>query len=566
MIRYVIYVDQEKAQEGDLAPGEHIAGRSRSADIHLAQPDISGKHLKLEVSETAVFAENLSSHGTLCNGAALEARTELHDGDRLALGKHLVFEISCGGAAAEPATESAATEAPATEAPATAVPPEGSAAAGSDPGKTQIPGPAEVSAPPEDDPDKTLIPGMAPAVPASSPADADPDKTLIPGASPVPEAAAPQKAGPADAAPEKEESDVQKTDIMHTRLASLEEMDHLRHVDRKRSTGKTLKYLLVALAAVVALALLYSLKTAPKEASLSWPVDADGHELGAFYDPGNGGHKAGAFSLAYPNIKGQTSVSTEKGGTVFISTRCGRDASVPLRIMFVAKRSEAFLTMDRKAVLSGMLADLQKDNRRWNMAQISDVFFIGADNGLPCLSVEYRREADKQSWYGEILFFRTGDRAYMRLAEIPAAERGRGQNFVSNIPFLKFAPQYMQSHWEGNPEYHYESDPAVMMDEISKHLSKQAPFEWARTYLLLQNTLMESIRRHDAPLGKNALGQLRRLRDMQSVWYNSQKIQYNTARLNNDRHQENAVMELCKTVFSSPDDLRYFILRRNLWE
>ena len=53
---------------------------------------------------------------------------------------------------------------------------------------------------------------------------------------------------------------------------------------------------------------------------------------------------------------------------------------------------------------------------------------------------------------------------------------------------------------------------------------------------------------------------------MQSVWYNGQKIRYNTAKLYDDKRQEYAILELCKTVFSSPDDLRYSMLRRNVWE
>ena len=537
MIRYIVYVDGEKTQEGDLAPGEHIVGRSRSADIHLSQPDISGKHLLLAVSESGVAAENLSSHGTLCNGSALESRTELHDGDRIGMGKHLVFELSLKTSAqAEPDAAEAAT--------AIGAPPAPEETAAGDPDKTRLPAPAPAET--DDDPDKTQIPGAAPA-PSPAPA----DETAAPAAQPN--------------APE-ELPDVQKTDVMHTRLASLEEMDHLRHIDRKRSAGKTLKYLLFALAAVAALALLYSLKTAPRENILTWPVDSNGRELGAFHDPGTGGHKAGSFSLTYPNIEGVTTVETAKGGVITIDTRCGRDASVPLRILFIGKRSPKYLDCDRKEVIADMLADLQKDNGRWNIGQISDVFFIGSDNGLPCLSVDYRREADKQSWYGSILFFRTGDRAYMRLAEIPAAETGRGLSFISNITFLRFSPQYVKKHWEGNPEYRYDGDAAAMMDEISRHLSKQAPFEWPRTYLLLQQVLMESVRRDDAALKKNALAQLNRLREMQNVWYNSQKIQYNTAELNNDRHQVNAVMELCKTVFSSPDDHRYFSLRRNIWE
>ena len=87
MIRYLIYVDHEKTQEGELSPGEHIAGRSHSADIHLTEPDVSGKHLKLDVTAEGVFAENLSSHGTVFQGSPLDARRKMSDGDVLCLGK-----------------------------------------------------------------------------------------------------------------------------------------------------------------------------------------------------------------------------------------------------------------------------------------------------------------------------------------------------------------------------------------------------------------------------------------------------------------------------------------------
>ena len=356
-----------------------------------------------------------------------------------------------------------------------------------------------------------------------------------------------------------------QTDVMHTRLASLEEMNLLRHADRKRSTGKLFKTILGCVGALVLLVVLYSLKASPEEANLTWPVDSAGKALGAFADPGNGGHNSGGFSLAFPNIKGKTTQERQKDQIV-INTWCGKDASVPLRIFFLQKQSPDFLTRDRKAVFSAMLGELQQKNHRWNLAQISDVFFIGSENGLPCLSVEYRRETDGKSWYGEALFFRTGDRAFLRLAEVPAEERARAQNFLSNTPFLKFSIVYLHGHWEGNGDYNFDGNTDVMMDEVSRHLSKQAPFEWARTYLLLQNVLMESIRTRNATLETDALMQLRRLRAMQTVWYNAQKIQYDTARLYNDKRQENAILELSKTVFSSPDDLRYFTLRRNIWD
>ena len=517
MVRYLVYVNQEKLREDILAPGEHLAGRSHTADIRLTAPDISGKHLRIEVMPDGVFAENLSSHGTLRKGVSLNGRVKLEDGDVLTISKstELRFEIR----------------------------------------ETSIPRSESESE------SETVIPGNPNPEPVPTAKQEDRDQTRIPGNT-SPEG----KADTPEPLPEEPESaEVQKTDVMHTRLASLEEMDLLRSADRKRATGKVFKYVFGIFLIVAVLILLYSLRSAPKEANLSWPLGPDGRELGAFADPGNGGHKAGEFSLAFPSIKGKTKLE-QKNQMIAISTRFGKDASVPLRIFFIQKKSDSFLTQDRKSVFATMIADLQKGQRHWNLAQISDVFFIGSGNGLPCLSCEYRREADGQSWYGEILFFRTGNRAYVRLAETLVSERARGQNFISGTPFLKISPQYLQKHWEGYPGWKSRGNPEAMLDEVSRHLSKQAPFEWGRTYLLLQNTLMEGLMTGNRNLEKTALTQLQRLRSMQTIWYNSQKIKYQTARLNNDRHQENAIMELCKTVFSSPDDLRYFTLRRNVWE
>ena len=474
--------------------------------------------MRIEVAPDGVFAENLSSHGTLRKGVSLNGRVKLEDGDVLTISKSTELRFKIRETAVPRAESESESE--------------------------------------------TIIPGSSDSKPSLEVSAAeDRDQTRIPKkASPEMKADVPESP-----AKEPEPVDVQKTDVMHTRLASLEEMNLLRSVDRKRATGKIFKYIFGILLTVIVLILLYSLRSAPKEANLSWPRGSDGRELGAFADPGNGGHQAGQFSLAFPSIKGKTKLE-QRDQMIAISTRFGKDASIPLRIFFIRKKSNAFLVRDRKSVFAEMIADLQKGQRHWNLAQISDVFFIGSGNGLPCLSCEYRREADGQSWYGEILFFRTGNCAYVRLAETLVSERARGQNFISGTPFLKFSPQYLQRHWEGYPGWKSGGNPEAMLDEVSRHLSKQAPFEWGRTYLLLQNTLMESLMTGNRNLEKTALTQLQRLRSMQTIWYNSQKIKYQTARLNNDRHQENAVLELCKTVFSSPDDLRYFTLRRNVWD
>lgn len=511
MVRYAIFVNGEKMQQGELLAGVHLVGRSHSANVRLAEPDISGKHLKLEVGATGVYAENLSSHGTSLRGEMLSGRTKLESGDILTLGKHTQLSIEIDQTAA-----------------------------------------------PVDREMKTMIPGESPVV-TNLP---DNEKTEISQSAEN----EPQRALDKTSIADNSSSDsVLKTDVMHTRLASLEEMNILRHVDKKRSKGKLFKTILGAIGAILLLVVLYSLKASPKEANLTWPVDSAGQALGAFAELEGGGHGNNGFSLAYPNLKKKTTIKKQQD-LVVVNTWCGRDGSVPLRISFIKRQNIDFLTMDRKAVFSNMLGEIQEKNHRWNIAQISEVFFVGSDNGVPCLSAGYRREMDGKSWYGDALFFRTGDCAFLRLAEVPAEEWVRAQEFISKTPFLKFSIPYVHGHWEGNMDYKFDGNTAVMMDEVLRHLSKQASFEWARTYLLLQNVLMESTKNKDTGRVADSLTQLRRLRAMQTIWYNAQKIQYETAKLSNNKRQENAVLELSKTVFSSPDDLRYVTLRRNQWD
>ena len=77
-----------------LSDGDHLLGRSRSADIQLTQPDVSGKHLILHVDGNSVIAENLSSHGSRVGKNAIELPTPIRIGDSIYLGKYTVLTLN----------------------------------------------------------------------------------------------------------------------------------------------------------------------------------------------------------------------------------------------------------------------------------------------------------------------------------------------------------------------------------------------------------------------------------------------------------------------------------------
>ena len=72
-----------------LSEGEHIVGRSHSAQIKVEDPDVSGKHLRITVIGADVIVENLSTHGTTLDGAPLNEPSLFSHGQCLAIGKSL---------------------------------------------------------------------------------------------------------------------------------------------------------------------------------------------------------------------------------------------------------------------------------------------------------------------------------------------------------------------------------------------------------------------------------------------------------------------------------------------
>jgi hypothetical protein len=77
-----------------LTKPEVVLGRSREADIRLADPNVSRKHAAIRRIGSAYWVADLgSTNGTLVNGRRV-TRHELEDGDRITLGStELVFGL-----------------------------------------------------------------------------------------------------------------------------------------------------------------------------------------------------------------------------------------------------------------------------------------------------------------------------------------------------------------------------------------------------------------------------------------------------------------------------------------
>jgi len=588
-----ILVDGKEVSEMKLADGEYMVGRSRSAAIKVDPPDVSGHHLMLRVQGDQVTAENLSSHGTMLENLQLDHNTTVTSGQCLKLGKSLKLFIlnenvelmpksvvlPAPVSDTVPPVASGSTSAPTPLPSAAAVPepsqtavmasplassvatplPSGTSAPTPLPSAMATPLPVAAAAPVAAD--ETVPPSASVTLPH------DPDKTMLP-----PQPGDANKTEPPQhateirktAAPSAAQREIFETNALKTRVATAEEMDFLRRQDVKRSRGRYLWYVLGAFVLLVLGALVYYFRPPPPEAVLSWPYNAQREEVVKLLDPVQGGYDAGRFTLVVPDVPGLNVQKTADGNMV-VTSRIGRDRDVPLRVILSVKTSPAFLHEDRIATLKNWMKEVSASGGHWNFNQPSDLFFIGQNNGLPCISVAYRREADNQSWYGEALFFRNGNERIVRQAEIPSNERIRGENLISNTPFLHFSPAWIKNHWEGSAEQ-IRGDSNEVLNEARLLLSKMSPVTWNKTFVLLRHVLTQATLSGNQKLRDEALGQLRLLRDRQLIWYNAQRIAYLKEISNKNEGAAARIKDSCEAVFCSDDDLRYLNIRRNIWE
>jgi len=607
-----------------LPDGDHLIGRSRSAEIQLSQPDVSGKHLILHVDGDSVIAENLSSHGSRTGQTTLELPTPIRVGDSIYLGKSTVITLQLAGEGPDddaPETATVVADDPAPAAPEPPPAPPKTPAPAADPGATVIEAAPAPAPTPAADPEVTIVgavpapaPAPAPAadpdvtivgaVPAPAPAPAaDPDVTIVgevpapvppapaddmdatvieaaPAPAPAPRPAparpaappAPAKmdatvaeAAPADGEEEEEDGeDVFKTNVMQTRIASAEELDFLRRQDRNTKRGKKLKYIIPLVVAALALAAVFFFKGEPPEEKLTWPKTADGKFSEKPYDPAAGGFSKGRFSLIAPLVE-TTQSSVGKDGDLVVITRIGRDRDVELRLTLSCKRSAAYLHESREKTFRDWIREVSASGGHWNFDQISDLFFIGKNNGLPCMSAVYTREVENQSWYGEVIFFRNGDERIVRMAEIPGSERLRGAGFLAGNAFLFTSPQFIENHWEG-AEGVFSGDPAELLQEAKGLLVKMSPATWDKITMLLRAVLVQATEKDLPDLREDALNQLRKLRNYQKVWYNAQMIAYLKEKAAGNLRAAELIRDSCLAVFSSKDDLRHRNIQRNIWE
>lgn len=91
----VVYTGAALGRVFPLPPGETLLGRTAGPGIALLDDEVSRQHARIHSRNGKIQIEDLgSTNGTRVNGEFIQNLTELHSGDRLSLGGH-VLKLVC---------------------------------------------------------------------------------------------------------------------------------------------------------------------------------------------------------------------------------------------------------------------------------------------------------------------------------------------------------------------------------------------------------------------------------------------------------------------------------------
>ena len=506
----------------ELKPGESTLGRSRSATFRLSAQDVSGQHARIRVENCVARLENLSQFGLRIDHVPITGSVTLSSGQRIEIGKTtvLVFNDAKGddsptGGGFNPHADSAPLGGATTHERVTGVRPSA--------GATQA----------------------ATGASATRAADAGSDFSELTRAMSSP------SCGGEEDAPEG------ATRAMQTRAATPEEIEHLKETEHKRARHRMILILAVAISAVV-LTLIFRPRTPPPENEIEWTKDADGEYLDLFEAAPNGGFKDGGYDLCYPG-NNTFKKKTLEGGMI-LEGLIARKQDVPMHVILQEEQEVRFTAMSRSEAVENWMQQISGSGGRWNFDKPSpSPVFFGRKNGVPYTRVTYLRDGNG-TWFGVASILRHGCRRIVARVEVPATERVRAEKMMS-AKLIRPSEEFEFSYWEGVPVATKLSESEVLT-RAQTDLDRMAPATWVAIESMLQSLLTQSVQAGHKEIEAEAVRLLVKLRERQALWFNSQKLAFNAAMMQNNWKKAAKIAEFTKAVFSNMEDQRYFDVRK----
>lgn len=356
-----------------------------------------------------------------------------------------------------------------------------------------------------------------------------------------------------------------ETLAFQTRIASDDELEKIKKSFRSR---QRLKVFLIAIPVMLffggAMALYFYLKPATEE-YLSWPTDKDGEYLNDFKQI------APYLALVFPKTSGM-SVSA-KGNTTEVLTKIGKLQDVSLHIVAENMTDKNTLKKSHGEAFEAWMNTTRDKDPTVNWSGDKNTVFINKNRGagIPLSIISYTRRVKNDDFFGFAVFLRYAENIHTVLIEVPLQSRWRAENFLRRQveSMVVYAIRRTEEHWEGTSLYRVATTPELDLEESANFMKREAPVYWGKVFYRLRSALIKAAMVGNSDTLAEAKSMLIKLREQQTVWYNSQKLAYQFAEKNKDVRTMLSIQSMCDSIFSAEfqqSDYRYDLIKRKDWK
>ncbi|MEG1979461.1 MAG: hypothetical protein RR060_01985, partial [Victivallaceae bacterium] len=369
---------------------------------------------------------------------------------------------------------------------------------------------------------------------------------------------------------DSEKTNANETQVVKTRMASLDEMNFIKNQIKKSQQKRLFLKFLLFVVLVVLLGLVWMMRRANNETDLSWPHKVvDGKEV--YFEEVSSwlGYEEGGFSLYFPACEKNN--ITQDDNTISVTTYLGRNQDVPLSLILQREESLDFVYESRENAIQAALKRLTETaDGIFNFESMSIKSFLSpldgdAGNGVQCDNIFYQRDKDI-SWFGILRFFRSGKYNYMLRVEVPASEKQRAMNILGHETFLFLSAQFVQSHWEGSDRYMKLDVPRALVSVKDELMNRDSAMMYAKLEIDLKSILAQCTYNEQNEHYSEAMDLLIILREKQQNWYKAQRVNWASASCENNSAKKRMIRSECEAVFSLVGDKRQYDILRDYWE
>lgn len=253
---------------------------------------------------------------------------------------------------------------------------------------------------------------------------------------------------------------------------------------------------------------------------------------------------------------------TEQG--VSIECWLGEQNNIPLRLELTTFSDNNYLNQSLEDTLNDWIKKKKNENEgQWDPgpSRLSRLF-LGTDQGVPAKAIYYYR--DQAKWIGTAVVFRQGKTLFVRTAEILSSNIERAENLIENS-YIRLSNDFVKSHWEGdrpsNLDKPFSSEEIEGFDELCL-----VPLDWPYLHKRLRGTLVDAELNQNVDILGKAIDCLNSLREKESSYFSSIILTRRKKQNANQIESFNIWADQCTKVFSDPNDLRFFTVRKWLLE